>query len=220
MTTAVHIDFETRSELDLREVGLHNYARHPSTSVWCMAHGMGDDEPGLWVPWFDLDPAVRRHVESGGHVYAHNAPFELAIWNNIMAPRYGWPVLRPEQTFCTMAMGYAMGLPGALEDVALALGVNMQKDMEGRALMLRYARPWRRDPTQWLDACPQFTQGGQKYTGAEGLARIHEYSLPLESARMQDLYGRNSTVGKILIVQKELVAGRITVVLVKENLGF
>lgn len=175
MTTAVHIDFETRSELDLREVGLHNYARHPSTSVWCMAHGMGDDEPGLWVPWFDLDPAVRRHVESGGHVYAHNAPFELAIWNAIMVPRQGWPVLHPEQTYCTMAMGYAMGLPGALEDVALALGVNMQKDMEGRALMLRYARPWRRDPTQWLDACPQFTQGGQKYTGAEGLARIHEY---------------------------------------------
>lgn len=78
---------------------------------------------------------------------------------------------------------------------------------------------------------PTYAYGGDKViwvVGAqkivenveEGLARIHEYSLPLESARMQDLYGRNSTVGKILIVQKELVAGRITVVLVKENLGF
>lgn len=78
---------------------------------------------------------------------------------------------------------------------------------------------------------PTFAYGGDKViwvVGAQkivpdletGLARIQQYSLPLESARMQELYGRNSTVGKILIVQKELVAGRITVVLVKENLGF
>lgn len=78
---------------------------------------------------------------------------------------------------------------------------------------------------------PTYAYGGDKViwvVGAQkivpdletGLERIQEYSLPLESARMQSLYGRYSAVGKILIVQKELVAGRITVVLVKENLGF
>src|SRR5262245_19473197 len=40
-----------------------------------------------------------------------------------------------------MAMSYAMGLPGALEDVALALGLAVLKDSEGRSLMLRMARP-------------------------------------------------------------------------------
>lgn len=78
---------------------------------------------------------------------------------------------------------------------------------------------------------PTYAYGGDKViwvVGAqkivkdidEGLERIEEYSLPLESERMQQLYGRNSAVGKILIVKRELVKGRITVVIVKENLGF
>lgn len=182
MIPTVHGDFETRSELDLREVGLHNYARHPSTDVWCLAYAFDDDEPELWLPWMPPPERLVAHTAGGGRFVAHNAPFELAIWSEILAKRYGFPALRPEQTYCTMAMGYAMGLPGALEDVALALGVNMQKDMEGRALMLRYARPWRvatpAKPdvvTQWLDECPSFTQGGVKMTGAEGLARIYDY---------------------------------------------
>lgn len=148
----LHIDFETRSEADLREVGLWNYSRHPSTDVWCMAyegcHGklVPAGEPSLWTPAgqtppLRLDPYLRSHVEAGLPVYAHNAPFELAIWNQIMVPRYGWPELKPEQTFCTMAMCYAMGLPGALEDAALALGLQILKDAEGRNLMLRMARP-------------------------------------------------------------------------------
>lgn len=147
--TALFIDFETRSELDLRQVGLHNYARHTSTDVWCMAWALGDAEPSLWAPPFNCPPAVHNHVFDGGRVVAHNAPFELAIWNNIMVPRYGWPELKPEQTFCTMAMAYAMGLPGNLEDAALALGLAVLKDTEGRALMLRMCRP--RSPGVWWD---------------------------------------------------------------------
>lgn len=151
MTPALHIDFETRSELDLRKVGLHNYARHPSTDVWCMATGLADSEPGVWTPWHDLPTLTRVHVLAGLPVYAHNAPFELEIWNQIMVPRYGWPELKPEQTFCTMAMCYAMGLPGALEDAALALGLAVLKDAEGRNLMLRMARPRSTRPTVWWD---------------------------------------------------------------------
>jgi DNA polymerase bacteriophage-type len=142
----LHIDFESRGVLDLRQVGLHRYARDPQTSPWCMAWAIGDMEPKLWVPnnpdRFDILPfEVENHVANGGAVYAHNAPFELEIWNHICVPRYGWPVLKPEQTFCTMAMAYAMGLPGALEDAALALGLSVLKDAEGRSLMLRMARP-------------------------------------------------------------------------------
>jgi DNA polymerase len=58
-----------------------------------------------------------------------------------MVPRYGWPELKPEQTYCTMAMAYAMGLPGNLEDAALAMGLQILKDAEGRGLMLRMCRP-------------------------------------------------------------------------------
>lgn len=139
--TALHIDFETRGVLDLKEVGLHRYARHKDTDVWCMAFAKGDAEPSLLQQGGLLPTATREHVEAGLPVYAHNAPFELEIWNQIMVPRYSWPVLKPEQTFCTMAMAYAMSMPGALEDCALALGLQILKDTEGRSLMLRMARP-------------------------------------------------------------------------------
>ncbi len=148
--TVLHIDFETRGVLDLREVGLHRYARHPLTDVWCMSYSFDDEEPQL-LPRGEFAGRIRDFITEGGHVYAHNAPFELEIWNQIMVPRYGWPVLKPEQTFCTMAMCYAMSLPGALEDAALALGLHVLKDHEGRALMLRMARPRSTNPLVWWD---------------------------------------------------------------------
>lgn len=54
----------------------------------------------------------------------------------------------------------------------------------------------------------------------EALRRIDEYSFPLEEARAQAAYGRHTGVNKILIINRELVPGRITVVFVDEVLGF
>jgi L-lactate utilization protein LutC len=54
----------------------------------------------------------------------------------------------------------------------------------------------------------------------EGLRRINEYSFPLEDARAQAAYGINSAVNKVLIINREITPGRITVVFVDEVLGF
>ncbi len=54
----------------------------------------------------------------------------------------------------------------------------------------------------------------------EGLRRIDEYAFPLEDARAQAAYGVHSGVNKILIINRELTPGRITVVFVDEVLGF
>lgn len=54
----------------------------------------------------------------------------------------------------------------------------------------------------------------------EGFSRIYDYVLPLESERARKAYGvKGSAVNKILIINKES-ANRITVILVKEALGF
>ena len=55
---------------------------------------------------------------------------------------------------------------------------------------------------------------------AEGFRRIEEYSYPLEDARLLELLGIHSAVGKTLIINREVVPGRITIVLVKEELGY
>src|SRR5438046_2743294 len=54
----------------------------------------------------------------------------------------------------------------------------------------------------------------------EGLRRINEYAFPLEDARAQAAYGIHSAVNKVLIINREIEPGRITVVFVDEVLGF
>jgi len=54
----------------------------------------------------------------------------------------------------------------------------------------------------------------------EAFRRIDEYVFPLEDARAQAAYGVNSGVNKVLIINKEWMPGRTTVVLVGEVLGF
>jgi acyl-CoA hydrolase len=54
----------------------------------------------------------------------------------------------------------------------------------------------------------------------EGLRRITDYAFPLEDARALEAYGIHSGVNKVLILNREIVPGRITVVLVDQVLGF
>jgi|SRR3989338_7070465 len=54
----------------------------------------------------------------------------------------------------------------------------------------------------------------------EGMKRIYDFVLPLETEHMQNLYKMNSNVSKLLIINKEFIAGRLTVIFVKEKLGF
>ncbi|MBI3749045.1 MAG: lactate utilization protein [Chloroflexi bacterium] len=54
----------------------------------------------------------------------------------------------------------------------------------------------------------------------EGLRRIDEYAFPLEDVRAQAAYGVHSGINKVLIINREIQPGRITVVLVDEVLGF
>lgn len=140
------IDFETRSEADLGEVGLFNYARHPSTDIWCLAYAFDEEPVRTWQP--DVDAAIpeaaaalESHVANGGTVVAHNVGFELAVWNHILAPRYGFPPLHPDQCQDTMALSLHMAHPASLEKAVKAARLNIEKDMDGHRLMMRMARP-------------------------------------------------------------------------------
>lgn len=145
--TTLHLDFETYSAADLPACGLDNYASDPTTDVHCMAYSF-DDEPVDIVISNCLPNRVIEHVRNGGEVVAHNAAFELAIWNRVCVPKYGWPILSPKQVRCTMAQAYAMSLPGALEMAAKAMGIEQQKDMAGARIMMQLAKP-KADGTFW-----------------------------------------------------------------------
>lgn len=48
--------------------------------------------------------------------------------------------------------------------------------------------------------------------------RIEKYVLPLENERAMKAYGVGSAINKVLIVNKEVIPGRIHIILVKEKL--
>ena len=54
----------------------------------------------------------------------------------------------------------------------------------------------------------------------DGFRRIREYSYHLENERTHQVYGQATAINKILIVNGEAYSGRITIVLVKQQLGF
>lgn len=137
----LHIDFETRSAVDLRKTGVYVYAEDASTDIWCAAYALGDDKVRLWIPGLPCPDDVEGHIRTGGTVTAHNVAFERIIWRDIFAPKYGWPEPKLEQYRCTMAMAYALALPGSLDMAAAALGLDIRKDDAGYRKMLQMSKP-------------------------------------------------------------------------------
>ena len=147
----LHIDFETKSTVDLRKTGVYVYAESPTTDIWCMAWAIGENPIQLWEPGDPIPPEVVEHIKSGKIITAHNAAFERIIWKHILTPRYGFPEPDLTQWRCTMAMAYAMALPGSLGSLAEALKSPIKKDDAGARLMMQMAKPRGLDPLIWWD---------------------------------------------------------------------
>jgi len=57
-------------------------------------------------------------------------------------------------------------------------------------------------------------------TEAEAIKRVKEYSLPMEDKRQKSIGNAGSAINKLLIAYGDMFPGRLTVILVKEKLGF
>jgi DNA polymerase len=152
MSEFCHIDFETRSACDLLKAGADSYSQHVTTDVLCLAYAFDDKPVELWTPEMIMPLDLLNHVISGGITRGHNiGGFEMLIWNNVMALKYGWPELHIEQCQDTMAMAYAMALPGSLDDASRAAGIPYEKDMKGHRVMLKLSQPRSTDPLKWWE---------------------------------------------------------------------
>lgn len=142
MSNKGHLDFESRSTVDLKKVGAHAYARHPTTEITCAT---------LYDPALKRKVLFRRdqiallakHPGVGSLIIGcHNAPFEGAMWEHIMVPRFGAPSrLDPRLWRCTLARAAMIGLPLSLDELTTVLKCKARKDLEGRAIMLRLSKP-------------------------------------------------------------------------------
>lgn len=115
-----------------------------------------DDEPVVVLSATQVRTGEFK-LRPGTTFVASNAPFEDAIWEYVMHKKYGYPPMRDVKRWdCVMARALMVGLPGKLEHYAKVLGLPHQKDLEGRAAMLRLSKPkgydalgdpiWENDP--------------------------------------------------------------------------
>jgi L-lactate utilization protein LutB len=54
----------------------------------------------------------------------------------------------------------------------------------------------------------------------DALARCWEYAWPIEQQRARRVYGTSSEIGKVVILEKEMAAGRVTLIMIHESLGY
>ncbi len=150
MSRVIHLDYETRSRIDLTEVGAHRYAIDPSTEVFMAAVSSSDsDHVYLWInPAFGGDaekngPAEKLLV-SADEIYAHNAPFEQAVTWGVSQRGGVLPFAREPDLAswrCTAALARKAGLPASLEKCGDALSLEMKKDTRGKALIRFFSIP-------------------------------------------------------------------------------
>lgn len=152
------IDFETRGVLDLRKTGAERYFEHADTGFWCVCFAFDNGSVETWIPdeidsetYERVKPprALIEHVAARREVVAHNAHFEMCGWARLIRDGHRLPPLDPRQVNDTMARARALGLPGGLEEAAAAMRLPVQKDMDGRRLMLQMARPRKKEPLEW-----------------------------------------------------------------------
>jgi len=144
------IDFETKSEMNIKVYGSWRYSKHPSTDAMCLSYKLpGYDTPRTWHPAYphlgiegtELPEDLFAFILAGGLIEAHNAFFERVIWTHVMVKKHGWPRV-PEETWrCSASKASAAALPRDLENAVKAMGLPIEKDMEGRKVMLRLSKP-------------------------------------------------------------------------------
>lgn len=227
MEESLHLDFETRSRLDLSVRGLHNYACDPSTQVLLCAYAFGDRAPKLWQP--HLDPKIPADLEDAlndpfSTAYAWNSAFEQAICRHVL--KIDKPIHEFRDPMCNARY---LSLPGGLDAAGeiLGLGAEAAKLKSGKRLIRLFCEPedeggeetlfgtseptfrdWATDPADWKlfgEYCVQDVVAERAI-----LKRLRKFPLPEEEWETWFLSERINTRG--IPVDMTLVEGARAIV--------
>lgn len=144
----VSIDFETYSEVNIKDSGAFRYAEDPSTEPLILAYSLGRGHRPVGVDLTDdWDMVIRLlsplfdQIAKGADVGAHNAQFERLIWTKTALGRRFPIVPKATQWNCTAARARLLAIPGSLDGAAGALGISTRKDKRGGALIDLFSKP-------------------------------------------------------------------------------
>jgi DNA polymerase len=136
----LHLDYETRSELNLPEVGLDRYCSHPSTGVILGAFCFGDGPVTLWSPHLSSMP---QELWGAFHnpkvkIYAWHSPFERLITEFCLGI-----TIPPNRFIDPNINARYISLPGYLDECGEILKIpqDKQKMAEGERLKKMFCIP-------------------------------------------------------------------------------
>jgi DNA polymerase len=145
-------DFETASEAEIKKVGLHNYATHPTTRALCLGwmpvETLSHKAPAqLWEPRLGPMPSQLLELikDPTVDIIAFNSAFERYIFEFVLGIKI------PAQRFQDpQASARYLSLPANLEDVGSVLGLPMElrKDKRGDDLISLFCMPHTRAKKQ------------------------------------------------------------------------
>lgn len=135
----VTVDFETRSELDLRDVGAWRYAEHPSTEILWLGYKFTSGEVKLWRPGEPFPEELKTAVAENKLFEAHNVQFERAVWIHKLLDLCELP----SRWHDTLAACGHRALPLKLEEVGPVIGIDVLKDKYGKKLIQSLSKPRR-----------------------------------------------------------------------------
>lgn len=172
---SVHLDFETRSLVDVKETGPWRYSTDPSTVPLCLCYTI-DNEPVRTITFDDFNNVYdifgdQYYTQNMQKLYelaldetaifkAHNSMFEYCMWNNVLAKKYGFPEIKDLKRWdCTAAKAASHALPRSLGECSLALKLSENKDETGKRVMLQLSKPRKpskNDPSIWVNDKEKF----------------------------------------------------------------
>jgi DNA polymerase family A len=222
----LHLDFETRSVVDLEECGLSNYAANNSTEVLLLAWAFDNDPVAVWekhrTP--ELPKELVKALHSDEQLFAWNAPFERNIFKNILHVD-----LPPERWVDPMVFCRFLSLPGSLEKAGRIVGLpeELQKSKEGHELINLFCYPadmggeptlfglsepsfydWNSRPRQW--------EAFKKYCAQDVVAEREIYNLvkefPLPEAEYRAWYLDQLINERGLPVNLEMIDNGLTMI--------
>ena len=136
---SLSIDIETYGSVDLTKSGVYAYANAPDFKILLFAYAFDDEEvkiidlaQGEALPKEVMNALTDENILKT----AYNANFErtcIGKYFNINLPVNQWR--------CSAVQASELGLPLSLSAVAVALGLEEQKDKRGKALIDYFSKP-------------------------------------------------------------------------------
>jgi DNA polymerase len=212
--TFVYLDFETRNTggIDLETAGARRYAVDPATEIICLTYQRVGGEPQLWRPGNGCDEPLLALARDVDVRFLCFGEFEIAVWDSILAWRYGFPVIDRKRRHDARAACSYFALPRSLAKVLPVIGAPVTKDAEGRRLVLSLSRPNCRNGSY-----PELTPGVLDRVAAynmldvAGLAAVHAATgdLPERERRIWELDQKINQRGVCIDVELVKAAKRI-----------